>query len=149
MNRHLSSQDVCAWLAGSHTPELQQHVTGCAVCQAELARLSQALTQFRGSVRHWSEQQHTGDVKLTAPAGAWRQIRWACAVMAACLLVSLSVLWRPNQPSAGGAIAADAALLAQVDRQVSRAVPSPMEPLMSLVLWEGAAPTESGTVKTK
>ena len=149
MNRHLSSQDVCAWLAGRHTPELQQHVLGCAVCQAELARLGQALTQFRGTVRHWSEQQHNGAVKLTPSAGAWRRLRWACAVMAACLLVSFSVLWRGNQPLAGDAPAADVALLAQVDRQVSRAVPSPMEPLMNLVSWEGAAPTESGTVKTK
>jgi hypothetical protein len=46
MNRHLSSQDVCAWLAGSHTPELQQHVTGCAVCQAELARWAGRLRSF-------------------------------------------------------------------------------------------------------
>ena len=147
MNRHLSSQDVCAWLAGSHTPELQQHVTGCAVCQAELARLGQALTQFRGSVRHWSEQQHIAGVTLQAPAGAWRHLRWACAVMVACLVISLSVLWRSNQPAAGGATAADAALLAQVDQQVSRAVPSPMEPLMNLVSWEGAAQSEPGTVK--
>jgi hypothetical protein len=149
MNRHLSSQDVCAWLSGSHTPELQQHVTGCAVCQAELARLGQALTQFRGTVRHWSEQRPSAPVKLTAPAGAWRQLRWACAVMAACLLVSLSVLWRTNQPAVGGATAADAALLAQVDQQVSRAVPSPMEPLMNLVSWEGAVQAEPGTVKGK
>ena len=148
MNRHLSSQDICAWLTESHTPELQRHVLGCAVCQAELARLGQALSQFRGTVRHWSEQQHNGAVKLAASAGALRHLGWACAVMAACLLISLSVLWRGNQPSAGGVPAADAALLAQVDRQVSRAVPSPMEPLMNLVLWEGAA-AESGTVKTK
>ncbi|MBI2679644.1 MAG: hypothetical protein HYX25_01390 [Candidatus Solibacter usitatus] len=149
MNRHLSSQDVCAWLSGNHTPELQQHVLGCAVCQAELDRLGQALTQFRGTVRQWSEQQHNGEVKLTASAGGWRHLRWACAAMAACLLVSVSVIWRGNQPPAGGATAADAALLAQVDQQVSRAVPSPMEPLMNLVSWEGAGSTETGTVKTK
>ena len=147
MNRHLSSQDVCAWLAGSQTPELSQHVQGCAACQAELARLGQALTQFRGTVRHWSDEQYARDVKLT-PVNAFRHFRWAWAVMAAGVVISVSVLWRENQPAAG-APAADAALLAQVDRQVSRAVPSPMEPLMNLVLWDGNAQAETGTVKTK
>jgi hypothetical protein len=149
MNRHLSAQDICAWLAGSHTPELQQHVLGCPVCQAELAHLGQALTQFRGTVRDWSERQSTGAVKLTPSVSTFRHLRWACAVMAASVLLSLSVLWRGNQPSTGGVPAADAALLAQVDRQVSRAVPSPMEPLMNLVLWDGDAQAETGTVKTK
>jgi hypothetical protein len=149
MNRHLSSQDVCAWLAGSQTPELQQHVQGCSVCQAELARMGQALTQFRGTVRQWSEEQSTDDVKLTPSVSTWRHLRWACAVMAACVLLSLSVLWRGNQPPGAGAPAADAALLAQVDRQVSRAVPSPMEPLMNLVLWDGNTQSETGAVKTK
>jgi hypothetical protein len=137
MNRHLSSQEICAWLAGSHTPELEQHVLSCSACHAELARLGQALTQFRGTVRHWTEKQYAGDVKWTPSVSAFRHLRWACAVMAACVLLGLSALWRENQPPAGSAPAADAALLAQVDGQVSRAVPSPMEPLMNLVLWDG------------
>ncbi|HLY20533.1 MAG TPA: hypothetical protein VKR61_25070 [Bryobacteraceae bacterium] len=148
MNRHLSSEELCAWLAGSHTLESEQHVLSCSACHAEMARMGQALTQFRGAVRGWSEEQYTREVRLT-PVNAFKHFRWAWAVMAACLMISLSVLWRGNQPAATGAPVADAALLAQVDRQVSRAVPSPMEPLMNLVLWDGDTQAESGTVKTK
>jgi hypothetical protein len=147
MNRHLSSEEICAWLAGDQTPELEQHVLGCEVCHAELAQMGQSLTQFRGAVRDWSEQQYTREATL-APVNAFRHFRWAWVVMAAGVVISTSVLWRGNQPAAGAPVA-DAALLAQVDQQVSRAVPSPMEPLMSLVLWDGNSQADNGTVTTK
>ena len=148
MNRHLSSEEICAWLAGSQTPQLEMHVLNCAACHAELARLGQALTQFRGAVRHWSDAEYTRELKLT-PVNAFKHFRWAWVVMAAGMVISVSVLWRGNQSAAGGAPVADAALLAQVDRQVSRSVPSPMEPLMNLVLWEGNTQADNGAVKTK
>ena len=133
MNQHLSSRQISEWVLGERSPEAQQHARGCAACQAEVTRLEEALKLFGGSVRQWSDGQL--DTSLPrAQKRSWMtagSLAWAGVVVMLVVAVTLSVARRPDPPKM-----ADAAVLEQVNKHVSRAVPGPMEPLQKLVQWE-------------
>jgi TonB family protein len=57
MNQHLSGEQISKCLIGDGTPQDTQHLRQCAACGAELARLESSFSQFRGSVRRWSDQE--------------------------------------------------------------------------------------------
>ena len=146
MSRHLSSPEVSQWMIGERTPQQERHVCQCPECGAELARMEAALALFRGSVRHWSEGQSRAEPPaigniLPARRGSWAQpLRWA--LVAATLVVLAAVpVYRNVQDRQRQAedARADALLLEQVDAEVSRAVPRPMEPLVKLVSWDFSA----------
>ena len=155
MSQHLSSREVSRWMIGERTSRQEQHVRECPECGAELARMEAALALFRGSVRHWSDGQSRavppaiGSI-LSARRGSWAQpLRWA--LVAATLLVLAAVpVYRNVQDRQRQAEAAmaDALLLEQVDAEVSRAVPRPMEPLVKLVSWDFSS-TDGSDEKTR
>jgi hypothetical protein len=142
MSQHLSSQQISRWMIGERTPQEEQHARECPECGAELARLEAALALFRGSVRHWSDGQ-----SRAVPPGAGRialarrsrtqPIRWASVAAALLVLAAVPVYRNVQEKQRQAEIArADALLLEQVDAEVSRAVPRPMEPLVKLVSWD-------------
>ena len=55
MNQHLSSDQISKCLIGDGSPQETQHVWECAACSAELGRVESSFSQFRGSIRHWSD----------------------------------------------------------------------------------------------
>ena len=61
MNPHLSGEQMSKCLIGDATAQESQHVSSCAACGGELARLESSLSQFRSSVRHWSDRQVVAD----------------------------------------------------------------------------------------
>jgi hypothetical protein len=63
------------------------------------------------------------------------------------ILVSASTYWQHSRQQTRAAEMARAdALLVQVDAEISRAVPQPMEPLVNLVTW-GSGPTDESQNK--
>ena len=95
----------------------------------------EALGEFRGAVRAWSEDQAQ---KVIATGSAvpqrrfWtasQQLALALVLAAVCIVASLVI----PRHTADHAPANDAVLLNQVDVQVSRTAPSALEPLMKLV----------------
>jgi hypothetical protein len=155
MSQHLSSREVSQWIVGDRTPQQQRHVGQCAECGAELARMEAALSLFRGSVRHWSD----GQVRFPRPLAPTRgsrgyparplPVRWALAA-AALLVLAVVPIYRNAQDRQRQAdlARADALLLEQVDAEVSRAVPRPMEPLAKLVSWDFSS-TDGSDEKTR
>jgi anti-sigma factor RsiW len=141
MIAHLSSEQLSEFMLGRPSPLVDQqvarHVQNCPACRAELANFREALGEFRGAVRAWGEDQAN---TLAIPAAArepraWRashQLAWAVLIAAVCIIASFVI---PRHPG-DGAPGSDAVLLNQVDTQVSRTVPSSMEPLMKLVAQE-------------
>jgi hypothetical protein len=104
--------------------------------------LESSLSLFRGSVRQWSDRQSSAP----DPA-AWKAARtrtgfigpprlWAL-VTAMVLMLAVVPIYRDAQDKQRKAelAQADAVLMEQVDDQLSRAVPAPMEPLVNLVPW--------------
>jgi hypothetical protein len=147
--QHLTSQQVSEWLLGEGRSEVEQHVNSCPKCHAELTRLTTALTQFRSSVRHWSEGQLNPNLSFTPSARQvipWRNFPRFClamAVLVLCIFVSLRVHRLGNEPTNERAATTDITLMNQVDREISRTVPESMEPLTRLVAWDGGSVSES------
>jgi hypothetical protein len=131
---HLSSEQLSECIMGQPRPIVAKHVEDCPVCRAELVQFREALGEFGGAVRAWSQDQ--ADQALAIPARSSRtvshQLAWALTIAVVCVIASF-VLPRQGGESAAGA---DAVLLNQVDAQVSRTAPSSMEPLTKLVVQE-------------
>ena len=143
MNQHLSARQISLWMIGERTPQQEQHVRECPECGAELARLEASLALFRGSVRHWSD----GQVRVPRPLAPTRgsrgyparplPVRWALVAAALLVLAAVPIYRNAQDRQRQAEMArADALLLEQVDAEVSRAVPRPMEPLVKLVSWD-------------
>jgi hypothetical protein len=149
MSRHLSPRQISQWMIGERTPQQEQHVGQCSECGAELARMEAALALFRGSVRHWSDRQ----VRFPRPLAPTRRssgyparplpVRWALVAAALLVLAAVPIYRNARERQRQAEIArADALLLEQVDAEVSRAVPRPMEPLAKLVSWDFSSTDE-------
>jgi hypothetical protein len=143
MSQHLSSREVSQWMAGERTPQQEQHVRQCPECGAELALMEAALALFRGSVRHWSDGQSRaappaiGSILAARLGSRIQPMRWALVAAALLVLAAVPIYRNVQVRQRQAEIArADALLLEQVDAEVSRAVPRPMEPLAKLVSWD-------------
>jgi hypothetical protein len=145
MIEHLSAEQISQWMMGERTPQLLQHVTGCARCGAELQQLETALTQFRTAMR---EPPYSPAYPIVPPA--WREPdssspwyswpRLVLAIAALFILVALPLSWRARvREQAAQTALADSQLLESVDSAISQAVPEPMEPLVSLVSWNSSS----------
>jgi hypothetical protein len=116
-------------------------VTGCDECGAKTTRLQSALTGFRESALAWAASQQPAIVPAAAPR--WWQLRPQWLLVAATLVLMTAVpAYRTYSAHLNAAreqalldVAEDSALLRQVDTEISRAVPQPMEPLVTLVAW--------------
>jgi hypothetical protein len=136
MNPHLTPQQISEWVLGMHTAEVERHVRSCSLCQSELGRFDASLKGFRTTVRQWSDQQlpPLSPQLGRNPARVWTmRLGWAMALIALCLFISRLNYHHASRQQAGEN---DAALLAQIDHEVSRTVPGPMEPLTQLVSWD-------------
>jgi hypothetical protein len=154
MSRHLSSQEISQWMIGERTPQQEQHVRQCSECGVELARLEAALTLFRGSVRHFSSRQSHAEPPaiasiLPARRGSRMQpMRWALVAAALLVLAAVPIYRNAQDRQRQAEIArADALLLEQVDAEVSRAVPRPMEPLVKLVSWDFSSTVQNEEIR--
>jgi anti-sigma factor RsiW len=138
MIAHLSSEQLAECVLGQPSPMVSQHIQDCPACRAHLSSFREALGEFRGAVRAWSEDQ--ANAALEAPVPGWqprywspsRQLAWAVLIAAVCIIASF-VIPRHSVDIAPGS---DVVLLNRVDAQVSRTVPSSMEPLLKLVAQE-------------
>jgi hypothetical protein len=130
MNSHLSSQQICNWLAGRRGEQEQKHLHECAACQAELDQFQNALAGFRTSL----EKSPVPAVrrKQSSP----RLSRWVLASAALSLMVAAPVWWNARQQRAAEQAKADELLLERVQAGLSRSVPASMEPLMQLISRE-------------
>jgi hypothetical protein len=141
MIEHLSGEQISQWMIGDRSPQLQRHVAECDECRGQLEQLESTLSQFRGAVRDWSgSTTSTPDWQQPLSPAAW--FSWPRVVLSAVLLfvmVTAPLYWTARQRQrALEAERADTQLLEQVDSEISRAVPEPMEPLVNLVTWNSS-----------
>ena len=135
MMPHLSSEQISEYVIGYPRPMVARHVQHCAACRAELSRFREALGEFGDAVRVWSDDRALAALTTVAPREAPRawnpayQLAWALVLAAICVIASFLLPHHRNDSAA-----VDAVLLNRVDAQVSRSVPSSMEPLMRLVV---------------
>jgi hypothetical protein len=143
--KHLTSEQISSVVAGwSRDENEQQHVSACPVCAAEIERLRELLTQFRTSIRDWSEGSQT-IVNLPRPVSPRypdrvhpRRVVWVLAAAALAIAVAVPVYQDVREREMKAQADADYLLIESVQSQLSRSAPMAMQPLMQLV-----APTES------
>jgi hypothetical protein len=135
VNQHLSDQEIDGWVIGERSPRVEIHLQSCQDCAVRVAQAAEPLTLFRGAVRSWGEEQMNPlpAVRLHAPATRWR---WQIALAIATLCLLLAVpFFRHRQVTREAALtkAQDELLLQEVEQELSRKVPAPMEPLAKLM----------------
>ena len=139
MNGHLSSEQVSRWMTGERTDREEEHVRLCPECAAQLAGLESAIALFRDSVRDCGEMY---DRPTFARGFGARRFRWASIAAALLLLAAIPFYTNSRDRRREAETArADTVLLEQVDTEISRAVPAPMEPLVKLVSWNSSSET--------
>jgi len=130
MNSHLSSDQICQWLAGERGSEQDRHLRDCPACRAEVNRFQTVLAGFRSSLeRESAPPVSRAPIRSTLP-------RWTLAAAGVFLLLAAPVYWNAHQQRAAEQMKADEQLLERVNASLSRSVPSSMEPLMQLISKE-------------
>ena len=127
MNSHLSSDQICRWMAGEYARDEERHLRECLACRAELEQLQNALAGFRSSLE-----------RAPVPAVSYSRVRqtlprWILATAALLLVTGAPVYWSTRQQRLADQARADELLLERVNAGLSRSVPASMEPLMQLV----------------
>lgn len=139
MNNHLSQDQFAKCAAGRPARAELEHLSECLECRAELERFGKALSLFRSAIRRRIDDRvavHAPDVTLKPAEGGISTWRWAWVAVAVVLAV-LPFFMSQNEPQedveqAATEISPDA-LMDRVNLHLSRTVPAPMEPVMSLI----------------
>jgi len=139
--KHLTSEQVSSVVAGwSQDENEHQHASACPVCAAEIERLREVLTLFRGSIRDWSEGSQTTK-NLPRPASPRhadrahpRRVVWVLAAAALAVAVAVPVYQDVRDRELKAQADADDLLIESVQSQLSRSAPMAMQPLMQLVV---------------
>ena len=173
MSTHLSASQISRSIAGERSSDAACHLSECADCRSRIEEFQGTLAGFRRSVRGWSEAQyevrkHPAWRRDSPAQSAQRPLYWALywPAMAAAFCALMAVLvFHGSAPrhgtsgdgqstaqsslhSSSHTLTMDAALMRQVDTEVSQTVPDAMEPLMRLVSWDESTPAE-GTSASK
>jgi len=135
MTSHLSSDQICRWLAGERGYEEQRHLRACPECRTDVEQFQNALAGFRNSLE-----------QSPVPAASYSRTRqslprWILATAALAIMLAAPVYWNAHhqgeaKQSMTEQTETDDLLLERVNAGLSRTVPSSMEPLMQLMSKE-------------
>jgi hypothetical protein len=131
VNRHLTPEEISARVAGERKPALEGHLAECGECQAAVERLDRALARFGGAVKQWSAREFAGTRPFQLPSRSLTGfgLRFAAAVAMVVVAVAVPVY---RERRAADLAQQDEALLQEVQADISRSVPLPMETLANL-----------------
>lgn len=137
---HLSSGQISRWIAGQRTECEAQHVRECETCHADLAALESEFLAFGRCVREWAAEQQKPPLPLNLRGleRPYLSRPWVWRLGAAVIAVAIGIPFCVGRRSGDDEAVQknNARLMEQVQAQLSRSVPTPMEPLMNLMLEE-------------
>jgi hypothetical protein len=142
MSNHLSQEQFARCFVGAASDEERRHVRECAECRAELDDFGNTVATLRHAIRSRVDEQPSIQ---TVAVRHVPKTRWALAAAATLLIGVIPFL--TERP--GGFIeetpaeTSAEALMNAINLHLSRTVPSPMEPMMSLISSD-ASLAESG-----
>jgi hypothetical protein len=135
MSNHLSEDqfDACV-LERAGRVELE-HLGECAECRVELERFRRGLALYRSAVWGLVEDRDAlpvADVtaSMPAPIPIWR---WALAITAFVFAIVTPIIVTENKLPQKAEQMSPAEVMERMNRHLSRTVPAPMEPMMSLI----------------
>lgn len=139
MSGHLSEDQISKLLSGQATAEECGHSQVCDRCRQQVTQLAETLSILRESVRHWASESKGAVVPvdfLRSRPGAptFRQFRRIAAAAVLAIIVLIPLYWNVPVSPRKTSDAEDAILLEQINAQLSRDVPAPMESFMNMVV---------------
>lgn len=140
MSKHLTEDQIARCFAGQSTNDERQHIQQCAACGVELDCLASSISLFRNAVRDRIDAR----VALHAPAIVFEDQprvpaapiwKWAMVTVVAVILVALPFfITRPQQFVDKASAPADPdILMREINVHLSRTMPAPMEPILTLI----------------
>jgi len=139
MKQHLSHEQFSRCFLGTATIEERRHISDCCKCRQELESFATSVASLRSAIRGRVDA-HAGAYDATQPVFSpgfdrMPQVRWALASVAILLIGMLPLLTTLPAHNVHPATVATSpeALMNAINVHLSRTVPSPMEPMMSLV----------------
>ena len=140
MTKHLTEGEIARCFTGQPTDVEWLHIQECAACSAKLDRLTNSISLFRNAVRDRIDQR----IAVHAPAITFEDQRpvpathiwkWAMVTVVAVLLVALPFfITRPQQFVDSASAPSDPdILMREINLHLSRTMPAPMEPILTLI----------------
>jgi hypothetical protein len=154
MSNHLSPEQFARCAAGSPSNAELQHASECPECRAELEQFGNTLSQFRRAIRERIDDRvpvHSLAItplsRTEVSVSRWRWAMVAAAIFALFIPYFVAVK-EPRQENGQQAIidTNPDAVMDRVNLHLSRTVPAPMEPIMSLIPSQESA-TKTGGVQ--
>lgn len=141
--KHLSAEDISAWLAGERAADRAEHLDECAECRSALASMERPLAEFRGAVKAWGGRELSAVRPIEMRRRSFGIPRWAMAAAMVVILAGVPLYLRDRaRERATETARQDEALLQEVQIDVGRSAPETMEPLAKLV-WSGLEATSN------
>jgi hypothetical protein len=139
MSGHLSRDQISKLLSGQATAEERSHSQVCDLCRQQVTQLAETLSTLRESVRQWASESKGPAVPmdfLRSRPGVprLRQFSWIAAAAVLTMTVLVPLYWNVPVSPRKTSDAEDAILLEQINAQLSRDVPAPMESFMNMVV---------------
>jgi predicted anti-sigma-YlaC factor YlaD len=143
MKPHLSQEQFARCFLGTAASVERRHLLDCGECRQELESFATSVASLRSAIRGRVDSHdgaHDGAHTATQPVFSpgfdrMPQARWALASVAILLIGMLPLLTTLPARNVHPAPVATSpeALMNAINVHLSRTVPSPMEPMMSLV----------------
>ena len=150
MNLHLSDLELTDYLLGAGSEASEIHMQSCPACRSELTRVSESIQLFRTAAIGWSVNQQLEKKREAMPVRAWLNrplliARWVMSAALVCFVFIVGFHFKNYQipgwqsSSERGTttdtaafqteIEKDNELLSHLNRELSKNVPAPMQPL--------------------
>ena len=142
MNGHLSQEQFAKCFVGAASNEERQHLLECTECTAELNGFGKTVSALRLAIRRQVDvhvNQPPTEIAVQPAASVMRRLGWALATAAVLLIGIVPVLTsrKPQIELANSgpkpAAASPDDLMNAINVHLSRTIPAPMEPMMSLI----------------
>src|SRR5262249_4295 len=153
MSDHLSEDQFAKCIAGRSTRAELQHISECPECSVELERFGKMLSLFRTAVRDRIDDRvgsrPSAGTPLTRREARISTLRWAWVTAAIVALIIPLFMSKKKPQKVDEQISTETnpvAIMDRVNLHLSRTVPAPMEPMMSLIPSEELV-SKSGGVR--
>jgi len=143
MSNHLSQDQLAQCFIGRRTSVELKHILECSECSAELERFGATLSLFRSAIKDRIHERLALQASaVTEPSinyagGGISKWRWAFGAAAVVVFGTLPFFVTESRPTATygqvSIVSSPDAIMNAMNRHLSRLVPAPMEPMMSLI----------------
>jgi sugar (pentulose or hexulose) kinase len=148
MTKHLTEEQFARCFVEGASGAAWEHLTECSECQTELDRFGGTVASLRLAVRGRVDAQAAAQAFDMPMARHTSKTAWALAAAAVLLLgIAPFLMEMPHEAlEASSAEPSPEALMNAISLHLSRTMPSPMEPMMSLIPSDVYI-TESGEIQ--